>query len=285
MPVIGNNSSGGKKPNPPTSVSASAGNASATVSFTQPTYEGKTGEATYVATSSPGSITGTSTTSPITVSSLSNGTAYTFTVIANTPYGVSSDISTASTSVSPAAPPPPPPPPPPPATPPPATPPPATPPPTTPPPTTPPPTTPPPTTPPPITYTVPNVVGLTSSQAQSAITAAGLSTGSFATGSNTSDPANEGKVQSQSPASGTVVSSGSSVNLTMWNYFAAGATYTTRGPDLGSNYGNCITGTTVNTGSIYVSPPGNQTVSNGSCGSVSWYAYTTGTWYYSCCQT
>ena len=112
MPIIGNNSSGGKKPNTPTSVSASAGNASATVSFTEPTYEGKTAVATYVATSSPGSLTGTSTTSPITVSSLSNGTAYTFTVIANTPYGVSSDTSSASGSVTPAAPPPPPPPPP-----------------------------------------------------------------------------------------------------------------------------------------------------------------------------
>jgi hypothetical protein len=107
MPIVGNNSSAGKKPNVPTSVSASAGNASATVNFTEPTYEGKTAEATYVATSNPGNVTGTSTTSPITVSSLSNGTAYTFTVIANTPYGVSSDISSASNSVTPVAPAPP----------------------------------------------------------------------------------------------------------------------------------------------------------------------------------
>ena len=106
MPIIGNASSGGKKPGTPTSVSASAGNASATVSFTEPSHEGKTGTATYVATSSPGSVTGSSTTSPITVSSLSNGTAYTFTVIANTPYGVSSDTSSASGSVTPVAPPP-----------------------------------------------------------------------------------------------------------------------------------------------------------------------------------
>jgi hypothetical protein len=145
MPIIGNDSSGGKKPTTPTSVSASAGNASATVSFTEPTYEGKTGTATYVATSNPGSVTGTNTVSPITVSSLSNGTAYTFTVVANTPYGVSSDTSSASNSVTPVAPPPP-------TTPPPTTPPPTTPPPTTPPPTTPPPTTPPPTTPPPVTW-------------------------------------------------------------------------------------------------------------------------------------
>jgi hypothetical protein len=137
MPIIGNNSSGGKKPGTPTSVSASAGNASATVSFTEPAYEGKTGTATYVATSNPGSVTGTNTVSPITVSSLSNGTAYTFTVVANTPYSVSSDTSTASNSVTPVAPPPPPPPPPP--TPPPPPPPPPTPPPPPPPP--PPPTT------------------------------------------------------------------------------------------------------------------------------------------------
>jgi len=104
MPIIGINSAGGRKPGTPTSVSASAGNASATVTFTEPTYEGKTGVATYVATSSPGSVTGTSTTSPITVSSLTNGTAYTFTVVANTPYGVSSDTSSASGSVNPAAP-------------------------------------------------------------------------------------------------------------------------------------------------------------------------------------
>jgi len=113
MPILGINSAGGRKPGTPTSVSASAGDASATVSFTEPSNEGKTGTATYVATSSPSSLTGSSTTSPITVSSLSNGTAYTFTVIANTPYGVSSDTSSASGSVTPVAPPPPPPPPPP----------------------------------------------------------------------------------------------------------------------------------------------------------------------------
>jgi hypothetical protein len=63
------------------------------------------------------------------------------------------------------------------------------------------------------------------------------------------------------------------------------ATYTTRGPGLGNNYATCTTGTTASSGSQYVSTPSNYTVSNGSCGSVTWYAYTTGTWYYSCCQT
>lgn len=75
--------------------------------------------------------------------------------------------------------------------------------------------------------TVPNVVGLTSSAAQAAITAAGLVTGSFATGTTTSTAGNSGKVESQSPASGTAVASGTNVNLTMWNYVAAGCTAAT----------------------------------------------------------
>ncbi len=65
----------------------------------------------------------------------------------------------------------------------------------------------------------------------------------------------------------------------------ASATYTTRGPDLASSYQTCVTGTTVNSGSKSVSSPSNQSVSNGACGTVSWYAYTSGTWYYSCCAS
>jgi hypothetical protein len=65
----------------------------------------------------------------------------------------------------------------------------------------------------------------------------------------------------------------------------ASATYTTRGPDLSSSYQTCVTGTTVNSGSKSVSTPSNQSVSNGACGTVSWYAYTNGTWYYSCCAS
>ena len=105
-------SGGGKYADSPTSVSASAGNGQATVSFTLPAYDGK-GNATYVVTASPGGATGSGASSPITVSGLSNGTAYTFTVTTVTGYGVSK-TSSASNSVTPVAPGPPPPPPPPP---------------------------------------------------------------------------------------------------------------------------------------------------------------------------
>ncbi len=110
--IPGNTSSQGKYADQPTSVSATAGNAQATVSFTLPTYDGK-GDATYVATSSPGDFTASGSSSPITVTGLSNGTAYTFTVTTVTGYGVSA-ISSSSGSVTPVAPGPPPPPPPPP---------------------------------------------------------------------------------------------------------------------------------------------------------------------------
>lgn len=110
--IPGNTSSQGKYSDPPTSVSATAGNTQATVSFTLPAYDGK-GIATYIATSSPGGLTGSGLSSPITVTGLTNGTAYTFTVTTVTGYGVSA-ISVSSNSVTPVAPGPPPPPPPPP---------------------------------------------------------------------------------------------------------------------------------------------------------------------------
>jgi hypothetical protein len=110
--IPGNTSSQGKYADQPTSVSATAGNAQATVSFTLPAYDGK-GVATYVATASPGGATASGSTSPITVTGLSNGTAYTFTVTTITGYGVSA-VSSSSGSVTPVVPGPPPPPPPPP---------------------------------------------------------------------------------------------------------------------------------------------------------------------------
>jgi hypothetical protein len=108
---------GGMKPTTPTIGTAVADNAGATVVFTPSTYIGK-GTITYTATSSPSSITATAGVSPIIVTGLSNGTPYTFTVSGTTNYGVQSDASAASNSVTPTAPAPPPPPPPPPTPPP-----------------------------------------------------------------------------------------------------------------------------------------------------------------------
>lgn len=105
MPIIGNTASGGKKPTTPTIGTATDGGTGTTVSvaFTPSTYIGK-GTITYTATSSPGSLTGTGSGSPITVSGLTTGTAYTFTVKGDTNYGVASDNSAASNSVTPASP-------------------------------------------------------------------------------------------------------------------------------------------------------------------------------------
>ena len=88
------------RPGVPTSPTASAGNASASVSFT-PSYTGGL-SVTYVATSTPGSITGSASSSPITVSGLTNGTAYTFTVHATNSDGTSAE-SSATGSVTPSA--------------------------------------------------------------------------------------------------------------------------------------------------------------------------------------
>lgn len=105
MRIVGNAPSGGKKPTTPTIGTATDGGTGTTVSvaFTPSTYIGK-GTITYTATSSPGSITGTGSGSPITVSGLTTGTAYTFTVRGTTNYGVLSDSSAASNSVTPASP-------------------------------------------------------------------------------------------------------------------------------------------------------------------------------------
>ena len=68
-------------PAAPTGVSATAGNAEATVSFTAPTFTGiPAGITGYRATSNPGGLTGTGSSSPVTVTGLTNGTSYTFTV-------------------------------------------------------------------------------------------------------------------------------------------------------------------------------------------------------------
>src|SRR5690606_33790656 len=77
---------------------ATAGNAEATVEFTAPVFTGGTSIAGYTLTSSPGGLTATGAVSPITVSGLTNGTSYTFTVVANNLVGAS-DASAASNEV------------------------------------------------------------------------------------------------------------------------------------------------------------------------------------------
>ena len=86
----------------PTIGTATAGALSASVAFTAPTYTGS-GITGYTATSSPGGITGTGASSPVTVSGLTAGTAYTFTVTATTAAG-QGPASAASNSVTPTAP-------------------------------------------------------------------------------------------------------------------------------------------------------------------------------------
>jgi hypothetical protein len=75
-------------PGAPTSVSASAGDAAATVTFVAPTFVGIPPPITgFLATSTPGSFTATGASSPLTVSGLSNGTSYTFAVQATNSIG------------------------------------------------------------------------------------------------------------------------------------------------------------------------------------------------------
>ena len=88
-------------PGVPTTVTATAGNAQATVSFTAPASDGGSPITSYTVTSSPGGITATGTASPITVTGLTNNIAYTFTVTATNAVGTGA-ASAASNSVTPA---------------------------------------------------------------------------------------------------------------------------------------------------------------------------------------
>ena len=87
-------------PGAPTIGTATAGNAQATVTFTAPASDGGSPITGYRVTSSPGGITATGAASPITVTGLTNGTAYTFTVAAQNAIGFSAE-SAAANSVTP----------------------------------------------------------------------------------------------------------------------------------------------------------------------------------------
>ena len=85
-------------PDAPTIGTATAGMVSASITFTPATTGGTA--TLYTATSTPGSITGTSATSPITISNLNSGTSYTFKVKGSNSTGTGAE-SSASNSITP----------------------------------------------------------------------------------------------------------------------------------------------------------------------------------------
>ena len=90
-------------PGAPTNVSATAGDKSASVSFSAPADDGGATITTYNALSSPGGVSGSCAASPCSVTGLTNGTAYTFTVSATNEAG-EGPASAPSNAVTPVAP-------------------------------------------------------------------------------------------------------------------------------------------------------------------------------------
>jgi len=78
-------------PGAPTNASASAAPGQATVSFTAPASDGGSPITGYTVTSSPGGLTGTCSASPCTVTGLTDGTSYTFSVHATNAVGSSAE--------------------------------------------------------------------------------------------------------------------------------------------------------------------------------------------------
>lgn len=92
-----------RNPNAPTIGTATGGDASASVAFTAPANVGGSAISLYSALSTPGGVVASAASSPISVTGLTNGTAYTFAVWATNTYGPSA-FSASSNSVTPAAP-------------------------------------------------------------------------------------------------------------------------------------------------------------------------------------
>ena len=92
-------------PGAPTSVTATAGDARASVSWTAPTNPGSSAITSYTVTASPGGVACTTPSGAVTtcsVTGLSNGTSYTFSVFATNAFG-SGPTSSASSAVTPSA--------------------------------------------------------------------------------------------------------------------------------------------------------------------------------------
>ena len=91
-----------RNPNAPTIGTATGGDTQVSVAFTAPSNVGGSAISSYTAISTPGAFTGSAASSPVTVTGLTNGTAYTFAVWATNTYGPSA-FSASSNSASPAA--------------------------------------------------------------------------------------------------------------------------------------------------------------------------------------